>query len=267
MFPATAPLTRRAFLAATAAVGATVLHDRVGAQTPEPDATANDLLPRPVQEITVLPVRDPAAYVAYCPTPCKAGQWQHYTCEFDAAWAVFKAWGIDAGFEEQLAACGHDTTLEPWYEQTGDGSLFVYGGDIAERFCGDYATNFLARCTGAAMVKVFDAFGLPVRRIDSREELERSLRRGRQVWIKTTVDFRDWKPATWVTDDGAQYPGVLGNDHAVVVIGYDDEVVVIRDVLGPTVTNEERQYEYEVRWDRFLQCWGAQANDGLAVSE
>lgn len=221
---------------------------------------------RPLVEIDVAPLRDPAAYRAYCPTPCKTAQWQHYTCEFDAAWAVFKAWGIDAGFEEQLAACGHDTTVEPWYEQTGDGSLFAYGGDITRQFCGDYVTNFLARCTGAAMAKVFDAFDLPVRMIDSREELERSLRRERQVWIKTTVDFRDWKPATWVTEDGAQYPIVLGNDHSVVVIGYDDEVVVIRDVLGPTVTNEQRLYEYEVPWDRFLRCWGAQSNDGLAVS-
>ena len=255
-------LTRRQL---TIAAGA-VVGSRLAPRLPVAAQSEDERALRPLVEIVVPPLRDPAGYQAYCPTPCKTAQWQHYTCEFDAAWAVFKAWGIDAGFEEQLAACGHDTTIEPWHEQTGDGSLFVYGGDIAERFCGDYATNFLARCTGRAMLKVFDAFGLPARRIDSRDELERSLRRGRQVWIKTTVDFRDWKPATWVTDQGDQYPIALGNDHSVVVIGYDDEVVVIRDVLGPTVTNEQRPYEYEVPWGRFLQCWGAQANDGLAVS-
>jgi len=40
---------------------------------------------------------------------------------------------------------------------------------------------------------------------------------------------------------------------------------VIRDVLGPTRSNWERPYEYEVAWDTFLACWGAQGRDGLAV--
>jgi hypothetical protein len=49
-------------------------------------------------------------------------------------------------------------------------------------------------------------------------------------------------------------------------MGYNDEVVVIRDVLGPTSTNWQRPYEYEVPWDTFLAVWEAQGFDGVAVA-
>ena len=65
--------------------------------------------------------------------------------------------------------------------------------------------------------------------------------------------------------DGRTYKTVLGNDHAVVVMGFNKDVVVIRDVLGPTSTNWQRPYEYEVSWSKFLAGWGAQSYDGLAV--
>ena len=66
--------------------------------------------------------------------------------------------------------------------------------------------------------------------------------------------------------DGRTYKTVLGNDHAVVVIGFNKSGVVIRDVLGPTNTNWQRKYEYEVSWSKFLAAWGAQQYDGLAVA-
>jgi hypothetical protein len=84
--------------------------------------------------------------------------------------------------------------------------------------------------------------------------------------MKTTVDFKSWRPALWVTPEGKTFRTVLGNDHAVVVIGFNSDVVVIRDVLGPTSSNWQRPYEYEVRWDTFLQVWEAQSFDGLAVA-
>ena len=59
---------------------------------------------------------------------------------------------------------------------------------------------------------------------------------------------------------------MLGNDHAVVVIGFNADSVVIRDVLGPTSTNRQRPYEYEVDWSTFLASWEAQEFDGLVVS-
>jgi hypothetical protein len=59
---------------------------------------------------------------------------------------------------------------------------------------------------------------------------------------------------------------VLGNDHAVVVMGFNAESVVIRDVLGPTSSNWQRPYEYEVDWPTFLAAWEAQEFDGLAVA-
>lgn len=221
---------------------------------------------RAIQIITPAPLRDPASYAAYVPAICKAGQWFHYTCEFDAAWAVLKTFGVDATLQQQLDAVGVDTSVEPTYEERSDG-VFIYGGDISKAFSGSYLDNFLARTTGKAFRKVFTAFDLPVRAVHTREEIERSLRRQRLIWIKTTVDFKDWVPATWVASNGKTFPAVLGNDHAVIVMGYDQDVVLIRDVLGPTSTNWERPYEYEVPWDRFLACWAAQGSDGLAVGE
>ena len=86
---------------------------------------------------------------------------------------------------------------------------------------------------------------------------------GALIWLKTTVDFKPWRPATWLMRDGRTRQTVLGNDHAVVAIGFNAESVVIRDVLGPTSSNWERPYEYEVDWPTFLAAWGAQEFDGL----
>ena len=210
------------------------------------------------------PLRDPASYTAYVPAACKTGQYAHYTCEFDASWAVMKTFNVDATLDQQITAMGHDLAIEPYYVEDSDG-VKIYGGDIQHYFSGDYETNFLARSRGKAMRKVFEAFDLPVRTIKNRKEIEQSLRKQRLIWIKTTVDFKPWVTATWITQSGATYPAVLGNDHAVIVMGYDDNFVLIRDVLGPTSTNWERPYEYEVPWDQFLACWGAQGSDGLAV--
>ena len=85
----------------------------------------------------------------------------------------------------------------------------------------------------------------------TREEIEAALDQGGLVWTKATVNFLPWAETTWLTPDGKSVPTVLGNDHAVVVMGYNDDAVVIRDVLGPTNTNWERAYEYDVPWETF----------------
>ena len=211
-----------------------------------------------------VPVRDPAEYSAYVPAASKAGQFYWYTCEFDAAWAVMKTFGVDASFEEQLAIIGVDDRLEPYYVSTESGFV-IYGGDIGTSWSGDYTHNLLARTTGLAMRKVFKHYGLYTGRIRSAKGIRQSLDAGRLVWIKATVDFLDFAPATWVTPEGKTYPGVLGNDHSMIVMGYNRDVVVIRDVLGPTDTNWGRAFEYEVDWDTFMYCWSAAARDGLAV--
>ena len=158
---------------------------------------------------------------------------------------------------------GHDQTIEPYFQDTPNG-IVIHGGDISTSFCGDYRSNLLARARGSAVRKVFKHYGLQVSAVGDRADIKGALKSGRLVWIKTTVDFLDWVPAKWLTPNGDTFP-LLGNDHAAVVIGYDDEVVVMRDVLGPTNTNWTRQYEYEIPWDLFLKCWGAQGYDGLAV--
>ena len=208
---------------------------------------------------------DGRVYESYRPAATKEGQYFYYTCEFDAAWVVLKTFGYDVPFEEQLEIVGHDRTIEPYYEQTPDGFV-IHGGDITSAFSGDYANNLLARTTGRAMMPLFEEFGLEVERVRNRAEVETALDRGALVWMKATVDFLPWEPSTWITPEGEEIETVLGNDHAVVVIGYNEDVAVIRDVLGPTNTNWSRAYEYEVPWDTFLEVWAAQDYDGLSVA-
>jgi hypothetical protein len=246
-------LSRRRFALGTAAIAATTWTGR--------SARAEAATP---VEITPPPVSDPGTYTAYIPTACKTGPFFHFTCEFDAAWAVLKTFGIDATLQQQLDAIVIDRRIEPEYQEREDGFV-IHGGDITRAYSGDYINNFLARTTGGGMKRVFQQFGLRVAPVHDRKRVQDHLRAGRLVWIKTTVDFKDWVPVTWITPEGVQVPGVLGNDHAMVVIGYNDDVVVIRDVLGPTSSNWEREYEIEVPWDRFLTCWAAQGSDGLAV--
>jgi hypothetical protein len=207
---------------------------------------------------------DGRVYDAYVPAATKQGQFYQYSCEFDASWVVLQTFGYDVPFEEQIAIVGHDTSVEPYYEETAEGFV-IYGGDVTSAFSGDYTQNMLARTTGAAMVPLFEHFELPTYQVDSREKIEEALGKGGLVWMKATVDFLPWAPTTWITPSGDELPTVLGNDHAVVVMGYNDLGVVIRDVLGPTNTNWERAYEYDVPWDTFLSVFEAQGSDGVAV--
>ncbi|MBW3633557.1 MAG: hypothetical protein KY456_11085 [Chloroflexi bacterium] len=207
---------------------------------------------------------DSRAYTAYVPAATKAGQFYQYSCEFDASWVVLATFGHDVPFEEQLDIVGHDTSIEPYFEETAEGFI-IYGGDITRAFCGDYTANMLARSTGTAFLPLFEHYGLEARPVKTREEIEETLDGGGLVWTKATVDFLPWAETTWLTPSGKSLPTVLGNDHAVVVMGYNDDEVVIRDVLGPTNTNWERSDEYDVPWETFLDVFEAQGSDGVGV--
>jgi hypothetical protein len=203
-------------------------------------------------------------YDAYVPAASKSGQFDLYTCEFDAAWVICKTFGHDVSLEEQVAIVDIDDRIEPYVEETPTGYV-VYGGAIDAMFSGDYTSSYLARTRSQAIRKVFDAYSLPVEPVADRPGLEAALKRGGLVWVKSTVDYQPFEPVTWITPEGKALPGVLGNDHAVVVIGYDAEVVVIRDLLGPTGSNWQRPLEYEVPWETFLAVWDGQGRDGIAV--
>ena len=207
---------------------------------------------------------DGRVYTAYVPAATKVGQFYQYSCEFDASWVVLKTFGYDVPFEEQLDVVGHDTSIEPYFKETAEGFI-IYGGDITSAFCGDYTSNMLARSTGTAFLPLFEHYGLEAETVKTREEIEATLDRGGLVWTKATVDFLPWAETTWLTPNGKSLPTVLGNDHAVVVMGYNDDGVVIRDVLGPTNTNWERAYEYDVPWETFLAVFEAQGSDGVGV--
>lgn len=202
---------------------------------------------------------------AYIQLPVKEGQDFHFTCEFDSAWITLQAYGFDLNLEQQMSIVGVDDSIEPWYEETSTG-IVVWGGDIDEHYCGHYDTNILARSRCNAMRKVFESVGLGVAVTDTRKLIENALLRGYPVFFKSTVDFLDWTPATWHTPDGDTFPVVLTNDHALTVMGFNADEVIIRDPLGPTTTNYQRPWQYRVSWDRFLEVIAAQGNDAIAIA-
>lgn len=206
------------------------------------------------------------SYSVLLPAAVKNGQRYQYSCEFDAAWVIMQSYGLDVSEDELIAAMPRDERVEPYIVEDPAEGFLIYGGDIRRAFSGDYTGNFLARSTGSAFAQLFASYGLESRPVRTQEELKAALLRGELVWMKTTVDFKPWRPATWITPEGARIKTVLGNDHAVVAIGFSEQGVVIRDVLGPTSTGPDRPLEYEVRWDAFMAAWGAQDYDALAVA-
>jgi hypothetical protein len=214
------------------------------------------------QDVAAAP--DGTPYTAYVPAALKQGQFYQYSCEFDASWVILKTFGYDTSFEEQLDIVGLDDSIEP-YSVPGDSDILIYGGDITTKYSGDYTSNLLARTSGSAMIPLFAHYGLHAERADSREKIEQTLNQGGLVWMKATVDFITGEASTWITPSGQNLPTVYANDHAVVVMGYNDDGVVVRDVLGPTNTNWDRQYEYNVPWDSFLSIFASQGNDGVGV--
>lgn len=228
------------------------------------------ILPTSEPTPTILPSPRPVehngrVYDAYIPAAAKPKQFFQYSCEFDAAWVILTTYGFDVDGDDLVSSIEHDRSIEPAIKETSEGFL-IYGGDITRAYSGDYTKNFLARTTGQAMRGVFERYGLHTAMVRDRAGVEQALRSGDLVWMKTTVDFNQWRSATWIMPDGRTYQTVLGNDHAVVAMGFSDRGVVIRDVLGPTSTNRERPYEYEVDWETFLAAWGAQSFDGVAVA-
>lgn len=230
---------------------------------PEPSAPPATLTPAPPTPTGPMLVGG-RLYDAYIIAATKDKQAYQYSCEFDAAWVIMETFGRPMSVEQMVTVIGVDQRVEPYIEETAAGFV-IHGGDIGSRYSGDYTKNFLARSTGAAMRGVFVAAGLDAAAVHDRAGVEAALRSGKLVWMKTTVDFKDWRPATWITPEGQTFQTVLGNDHAVVVIGFNADSVVIRDVLGPTSSNGQRPYEYEVSWETFMRVWAAQSFDGLAV--
>jgi hypothetical protein len=271
------PLSRRALLKVTAGAGlATSVSGlgvfSAGSQDRDPyqyitamDATTDvgQAVGQPADE-TESVVADNTAWDAYIQLPIKEGQDFHYTCEFDSSWIVLQAYGHDFTLQEQLDVVGHDLSIEPYWEESPT-EITVFGGDIAEMYSGDYVENILARARTSAVRKVFDSVGLGVTETPDRPSIETALLQGQPVFFKSTVDFLDWRAATWITPDGDEFPVVLTNDHALIVMGFNDQDVIIRDPLGPTTTNETRPWQYRVSWERYLQVIAAQGNDAIAI--
>ena len=208
---------------------------------------------------------DGRTYTAYTDTVIKQGQWDLYTCEFDVAYMIMSTFGVETTLDELVGMVGFDNPFEPYAEETPSG-IIIYGGDIGSAFCGDLSHNTFSKTRGSAMRKAFEGFDFTAETVSSRKSVEAGLRAGKLMWLKTTVDFTEYTPTRWLTPDGTVYPTAYGNDHCVAAIGYDDEVVIIRDSLGPTNTNWDRPYEYDVPWDLFLDCWGSSGHDGLMIA-
>ena len=201
---------------------------------------------------------------AYLRMPIKEGQDFHFTCEFDSAWIILMSYGMDVRLEEQIEIVGIDDSMVPYYVET-DAGFEVYGGDVNNYFCGDLDTNILSRSRCNAMRKLFEAKGLNVTVTPDRESIEAALLRGEPVYFKSTVDMMPWRPATWYSTTGEEWPVVLSNDHALIVMGFNADEVIIRDPLGPTSTNLQRPWQWKTTWTRFIEVLAAQGNDAIAV--
>lgn len=269
-------ISRRAFVAGAAASAASLARDGHASAAQSIDPFTYITAMNPTTDLGQLPGQ-PASEVppvaaggwywdAYIQVPIKEGQDFSLSCEFDSAWIILKAYGFDVPLDEQLAIVGVDDTIEPYYEDNGDGTFSIYGGDIHNHFCGNIEWNIVAKCRSNAMRKVFEAKGLGVTGTSTRELIEAALLRGEPVFFKSTVDMLPWRPATWYTLAGEEYPVVLSNDHALVVMGFNADEVIVRDPLGPTSTNWERPWQWRVRWDRFLEVIAAQGNDAIAIA-
>ena len=229
--------------------------------------------PTPRQIQTPTPVEgqfsrtvDGKYYDAYVDAATKMNQYYHYTCEFDAAWVVLKTNGIDVTLDDQIAIVGLDTSIEPTYEETPDGFI-AHGGDILNHYSGDYTSNFLARSTGNVIRRSLRAPRPQDHSSSVRARLEAALQRGQLGLDQDDGRLQAGQASKWIMPDGTTYNTVLGNDHAAVVMGYSERGALISDVLGPTSTNENRTYEYEVDWDTFMAAWGQQQFDGIAVGK
>jgi hypothetical protein len=269
-------ISRRALLAGAAATGllaATGAPRTTTAQSIDPftyitamDATT-DLGQRagqPAHEIE--PVAAGGWYWdAYIQMPVKQGQDFSLSCEFDTAWIIMMAYGVDVSVQEQLDIVGVDNSVVPWYEENGDGTFNIYGGDINNYFCGDLESNILSKARANAMRKIFEAKGFGVTFTPTRELIEAALLRGEPIFFKSTVDMLPWRPATWFTTTGEAWPVALSNDHALALMGFNADDVIIRDPLGPTTTNYERPWQWRVSWTRFLEVLAAQGNDAIAI--
>lgn len=267
-FPA---ISRRTLLASAGALAIAARIPHADAQSLNPwdyieAMVANPEVGTPVgQAVTERLAEQGWYWDAYLQLPIKEGQDYHFTCEFDSAWIILKAYGMDVSLDEQLALVGKDESLEPYYEETANG-FEVWGGDVNNFYCGHINENILARARCNAMRKVFEGKGLGVTVTPDRPSIEAALKRGEPVFFKSTVDMMPWRPAIWHSNTGEDWPVVLTNDHALIVMGYNADEVIIRDPLGPTSTNWERPWQWKTTWDRFLEVIAAQGNDAIAIA-
>lgn len=219
----------------------------------------------PVAQAAQGPIEDQGAlWEAYLQMPIKEGQDLHFTCEFDTAWIIMMAYGMHVPLEEQLQLVGIDDSMEPYYEETPQG-FQIYGGDVNNYFCGHLDTNLVARAKGNAMRKAFEGKGLGVTVTPDRPSIEAALLRGEPVFFKSTVDMMPWRPATWHSTTGETWQVVFSNDHALTVMGFNADEVIIRDPLGPTSTNTTRPWQWKTTWTRFLEVLASQENDAMAI--
>lgn len=234
----------------------------VATATPErrPTITPGRAIPRSPKPLS----KQATADGIYLRVAEKHGLTYKYSCEFDAAWMILRSYDLRTSVDDLIAQLPRDETVEPYLVEGREGFRIV-GGDITAVYSGDVRRNYLARTTGAAMAQLFHQYGLKTKAVHSQEALMAALDQGAPVWIKATVDFAVGRPALWVMPSGAIRPTVLGNDHAVVVVGYTAEGAIIKDPLGPSASNLDRPYEYAVGWERFLRVWAQQQHDGLAV--
>lgn len=155
---------------------------------------------------------------AYIQMPIKEGQDFHYTCEFDS---LDRAAIVRNRYLAGRAAAivGKDESLEPYCRRPRTVSRYGAAMSTTTTMATSTRTSSPVRDCNA-MRKVFEARGLTITVTPDRESIQARLLQGEPIFFKSTVDMMPWRPAVWHSNTGEDWPIVLTNDHALIVMEF-----------------------------------------------
>jgi uncharacterized protein YvpB len=179
-------------------------------------------------------------------------------CEITSLAMLLQFYGIDVTKMDLLPQMKMDPTPIEW---NGDGSI-RYWGDPNNGFVGDITLK--AKGFGIYHKALFpllqsyiptaeDLTGEPFERIEER------LAKGIPVMVWTTTKYQ--KPEHWVEWDSANGRiRVTFSEHAVLMVGYDEQHVYLNDPLSG-------KQSVKVNKKQFLASWDALGNQALSYWE
>ena len=177
-------------------------------------------------------------------------------CEITALTMALNYYGYDVD-KTTMAAVYLPTEDYEVYESV---SGVKYGNDLNEYFLGDPFTEEGYVCGTEAIITAADAYladaGSSLAAVDltgeDPETLYSLVSMDIPVVVWVTINMEDrYETEGWYTSDG-EYVEWSNNDHGAVLIGYDEDFVVIADPIAGIVGYDREQFEsvYEQRGEK-----------------